>query len=52
MSGSDARATNAFWGRDGLERKILDALAAGHQNREERRIIMTQAVLERRAARA
>jgi SAM-dependent methyltransferase len=28
MSGSDARATNAYWGRDGLERRILDALAA------------------------
>jgi len=25
---SDARAANAYWGRDGLERKILDALAA------------------------
>jgi len=31
----------------------LDAIIrAGHQNREERRIVMTQAVLERRAARA
>src|SRR4029453_3923722 len=28
MSGSDARATNAYWGRNGLERRILDALAA------------------------
>jgi sarcosine/dimethylglycine N-methyltransferase len=25
---SDARATNAYWGREGLERTILDALAA------------------------
>jgi ubiquinone/menaquinone biosynthesis C-methylase UbiE len=25
---SDANATNAYWGRDGLERRILDALAA------------------------
>src|SRR2546422_8751395 len=25
---SDARATNAYWGRDGLERRILDALSA------------------------
>jgi ubiquinone/menaquinone biosynthesis C-methylase UbiE len=25
---SDARAANAYWGRDGLERAILDALAA------------------------
>src|SRR5205807_4478711 len=32
MSGSDARATNAYWGRDGLERKILDALAASGKN--------------------
>jgi ubiquinone/menaquinone biosynthesis C-methylase UbiE len=32
MSGSDARATNAYWGRDGLERKILDALAAAGKN--------------------
>jgi SAM-dependent methyltransferase len=26
--GSDARATNDYWGRDGLERTILEALAA------------------------
>ena len=32
MSGSDARATNVYWGRDGLERKILDALAAAGKN--------------------
>jgi SAM-dependent methyltransferase len=32
MSGSDARATNAYWGRDGLERRILDALAAAGKN--------------------
>ena len=32
MSGSDAPATNAYWGRDGLERKILDALAAAGKN--------------------
>jgi sarcosine/dimethylglycine N-methyltransferase len=32
MSGSDARATNAYWGRDGLERRILDALAATGKN--------------------
>src|SRR5678816_1690584 len=32
MSSSDARATNAYWGRDGLERKILDALAAAGKN--------------------
>lgn len=32
MSGSDARATNAYWGRDGLERKILEALAAAGKN--------------------
>jgi SAM-dependent methyltransferase len=32
MSGSDARGTNAYWGRDGLERKILDALAAAGKN--------------------
>jgi hypothetical protein len=25
---SDARTTNAYWGRDGLERRILDALSA------------------------
>jgi len=25
---SDARTTNAYWGRDGLERRILDALTA------------------------
>jgi len=30
--GSDARAANAYWGRDGLERKILDALAAAGRN--------------------
>jgi ubiquinone/menaquinone biosynthesis C-methylase UbiE len=29
---SDARATNAYWGRDGLERKILDALGAAGKN--------------------
>ena len=29
---SDARATNAYWGRDGLERKILDALAGAGKN--------------------
>jgi SAM-dependent methyltransferase len=32
MSGSNAHATNAYWGRDGLERKILDALAASGKN--------------------
>ena len=32
MSSNDARATNAYWGRDGLERKILDALAAAGKN--------------------
>jgi len=32
MDGSDARATNAYWGRDGLERRILDALAAAGTN--------------------
>src|SRR5881628_2762667 len=32
MSGSDAPATNAYWGRDGLEEKILDALAAAGKN--------------------
>ena len=32
MSGSDAHATNAYWGRDGLERAILDALAAAGKN--------------------
>jgi len=31
---SDARATNAYWGREGLERKILDALAAAGRNVE------------------
>jgi SAM-dependent methyltransferase len=31
---SDARATNAYWGRDGLERRILDALAAAGRNVE------------------
>ena len=34
MSGSDARATNVYWGRDGLERKILEALAAAGKNIE------------------
>ena len=29
---SDAGATNAYWGRDGLERRILDALAAAGRN--------------------
>jgi SAM-dependent methyltransferase len=29
---SDAAATNAYWGRDGLERRILDALAATGKN--------------------
>jgi len=29
---SDARATNTYWGRDGLERAILDALAAAGKN--------------------
>ncbi len=29
---SDATATNAYWGRDGLERRILDALAASGKN--------------------
>src|SRR5215831_14515857 len=28
MTGSDARATNQYWGRADLERAILDALAA------------------------
>src|SRR5437660_335025 len=32
MSGSDAPATNAYWGRDRLEEKILDALAAAGKN--------------------
>jgi len=32
MNRSDARATNAYWGRDGLERRILDALAAAGRN--------------------
>jgi len=32
MNGSDAHATNAYWGRDGLERRILDALAAAGRN--------------------
>jgi len=31
---SDARATNAYWGRDGLEPRILDALAAAGRNVE------------------
>jgi ubiquinone/menaquinone biosynthesis C-methylase UbiE len=29
---SDAHATNAYWGRDELERRILDALAAAGKN--------------------
>jgi SAM-dependent methyltransferase len=29
---SDARTTNAYWGRDGLEGAILEALAAGGKN--------------------
>ena len=29
---SDARATNEYWGRDGLERAILEALAAAGKN--------------------
>ena len=29
---SDARATNDYWGRDGLERAIVDALAAAGKN--------------------
>jgi hypothetical protein len=32
MDHSDARATNAYWGRDGIERAILDALAASGKN--------------------
>jgi sarcosine/dimethylglycine N-methyltransferase len=32
MDGSDARATNEYWGREGLERRILDALAATGKN--------------------
>ena len=32
MDRSDARATNDYWGRDGLERRILDALAATGKN--------------------
>src|SRR3989442_11560569 len=32
MRGSDAPATNAYWGRDGLAEKILDALAAAGKN--------------------
>src|SRR2546428_10457641 len=28
----DARATNAYWGRSGLERAILEALAAAGRN--------------------
>ena len=31
---SDAGATNAYWGREGLERRILDALAATGKNVE------------------
>jgi hypothetical protein len=34
MDRSDARATNAYWGRDGIERTILDALAAAGKNTE------------------
>lgn len=34
MDGTDARATNAYWGRDDLERRILDALAAAGENVE------------------
>jgi sarcosine/dimethylglycine N-methyltransferase len=34
MDGSDARATNAYWGRDGIERTILGALAAAGKNTE------------------
>ncbi len=30
--GSDARAANEYWGREGLERRILDALAAAGVN--------------------
>jgi len=32
MTGSDAQAANAYWGRHDLERKILDALAAAGRN--------------------
>ncbi len=32
MDRSDARATNDYWGREGLERRILDALAATGKN--------------------
>jgi SAM-dependent methyltransferase len=32
MERSDRSATNAYWGRDGLERKILDALAGAGKN--------------------
>jgi len=32
MDRSDRSATNAYWGRDGLERKILDALAGAGKN--------------------
>ena len=32
MDRSDARATNAYWGREGVERTILDALAAAGRN--------------------
>lgn len=31
---SDARTASAYWGRDGLERKILEALAAAGKNLE------------------
>jgi ubiquinone/menaquinone biosynthesis C-methylase UbiE len=34
MDGSNARATNAYWGRDGIERAILGALAAAGKNTE------------------
>ena len=32
MDRSDARATNAYWGREGVERTVLDALAAAGRN--------------------
>ena len=32
MDRSDARATNPYWGREGVERTILDALAAAGRN--------------------
>jgi ubiquinone/menaquinone biosynthesis C-methylase UbiE len=34
MDRSDAHATNAYWGRDGIERTILDALAAAGKNKD------------------